>query len=63
MSFLFFCYKLFICKLLWLEKRGLVFLLSITCNYVVYVQKCFPFLIALGIGFVISSPEPSCSQG
>ena len=46
-----------------LEKRELICLLLFTCNYVVSVWRGFLFLCVLGMGHVISSPEPSGSQG
>ena len=34
--------------------QGEIFcLLSFTCNYVIYVQRCFLFLLVLGMGRVI----------
>ena len=39
-------------------KRGLMFLLSFTCNYVVSVRRCFLFLLVLGIGCVIYCDTP-----
>ena len=46
-----------------LGKRELICLLSFTCNYVVSVLRGFLFLCVLGMGFIISSPEPLGSQG
>ena len=46
-----------------LGKRELICLLSFTCNYVVSVWRGFLFLWVLGMGYVISSSEPSGSQG
>ena len=46
-----------------LGKRELICLLLFTCNYVVSVWRGFLFLWVLGIGYVISSPEPDGSQG
>ena len=36
-----------------LGKKGLIFLLSFTCNYVVSVRRGFLFLLVLGVGGVI----------
>ena len=38
-----------------LGKRELIFLLSFTCNYVVFVWRGFLFLWVLGMGYVILS--------
>ena len=50
-------------QLAWLGKRELICLLLFTCNYVVFVWRGFLFLWVLGMGYVISSPEPLGSQG
>ena len=44
---------IFICKLLRLGKRELMFLQSFTCNYVFSVKKGFFFPLVVGIGCVI----------
>ena len=36
-----------------LGKRGLIYLLLFTCNYVVFVWRGFLFLWVLGMGYVI----------
>ena len=36
-----------------LGKRELICLLSFTCNYVVFVWRCFLFRWVLGMGYVI----------
>ena len=41
-----------------LGKTELFCLLSFICNYVVSVWRGFLFLLVLGMGCVISSPEP-----
>ena len=46
-----------------LGERELICLLLFTCNYVVSVWRGFVFLLVLGMGYVISSPEPLGSQG
>ena len=45
-----------------LGKRELSCLLSLTCNYVVSVQRGFLFLLVLGSGlrsFIVAIPVPS----
>ena len=46
-----------------LGKKELICLLLFTCDYVVCVWRGFLFLWVLGMGCVISSPEPLGSQG
>ena len=52
LCFIFNC-ELFIDRLPRLGKRELIFLISLTCNYVVSVRRGFLFLLVLGIGYVI----------
>ena len=64
-------YFLFYCCLLYVSGSGSITsvgeerancLLLFTCNYVVSVRRGFFFLWVLGMGYVISSPEPKAHR-
>ena len=52
-SYLALCSSLFICKLLRIKYHELIFLLSVTRNFVALVRRGFIFLLVLRIGCVI----------